>query len=179
MADLKNQLRQTLLLSCFLAFFGLTPWAGGQTGVNTFVWLLGGAVLIAVGVVFNLLWIYMLHIAPPNHGLLLSAESERDLLWRLASDPELHHYNWPWRLKRRGAWVGCSAGVATAVALIWYGRLGDQPFIPAFCLGVIIVTVSSALMSSRLVFEHWAKNHTETVEQVLNTPRARARLRSK
>ena len=61
MTYLQDQLRYTLILSLFLAFYSVTPWLGEQIGIYVPLWLLGETVLIVVAAV--LIWRCVLHAA--------------------------------------------------------------------------------------------------------------------
>ena len=104
MTYLQDQLRYTLILSLFLAFYSVTPWVGEQIGIYVPLWLLGETVLIVVAAVLIWRCVFTLRAASPDPNLLLSAESRRELLWRLSEEPGLERYGWPWQLKRVGAW---------------------------------------------------------------------------
>lgn len=175
---LKSLLRYTLVLPLALALYLLTPWVGEQTGTDTTFLQPTSAIIVSLSTVFVWMNIILLRAAPPEANLLLTEEGKRELLWRLADEQGLERQGWPWRLKTIGVWTGYGAGfiTLTLAALTLFGRTYSQPFPVLVTLGTVTLIMSLTLILTRLAFEHWAKDHPEVVDHILDTPTARAVL---
>lgn len=178
MGNLQAQLRYTLLLSLTLALYVLTPWIDERTGTDMTFFQPAATILVSLSTVFVWANIILLRGAPPESRLLLTKQGKRELLWRLADEPELERQGWPWQLKTIAVWTGYGAGFVTLTlaALTLFSRTYGQPFPVLVTLGTVTLIVSFALILTRLAFERWAKAHAEVVDRILKTPTAQAVL---